>query len=162
MLMGFDTVVAAIMVTAIIVAVAYTFLAGSTMIAEYSIESYKEAVQMAVKKLRSDVTIINVTYDNSTNTITAYFKNTGAERYPDFTEFDTILYGKTDSGDMVAFYLNSTSYTIVNELINPGIFDPHELAKLDSPLTQPLANGSYVLLLCTPNAVCDSYDFRIP
>ncbi len=160
--MGFDTVVAAIMATAIIVAVAYTFLAGSTTIAEYSIENYKEAVQMAVKKLRSDMNILNVSYDNSTNTITAYFKNTGDEKYPDFSEFDAILYGKTDTGEMVAFYLNSTSYTIVKELINPGIFDPCEVAKLDSSLTQPLANGSYVLLVCTPNAVCDRFDFSIP
>lgn len=160
--MGFDTVVAAIMVTAIIVAVSYTFLAGSTTIAEYSVESYKEAVQMAVKKLRSDVDIINVTYDNQSNTITAYFKNTGAERYKDFDEFDAIIYGKTDSGEMIAFYLNSVSYTIAKELINPGIYDPHELARLDSILTQPLANGTYVLLLCTPNAVCDSFEFTIP
>ncbi|WP_230972498.1 hypothetical protein [Archaeoglobus neptunius] len=160
--MGFDTVVAAIMATAIIVAVAYTFLAGSTTIAEYSIESYKEAVQMAVKKLRSDMSILNVTYDSSTGTVTAYFKNTGEVKYPNFLEFDAILYGKTDTGEMVAFYLNSTSYTVVKELINPGIFDPHEIARMESTLTQPLANGSYVLLICTPNAVCDSFDFAVP
>ncbi len=160
--MGFDTVVAAIMVTAIIVAVAYTFLAGSTTIAEYSIESYKDAVQMTGKKLRSGMCILNITYDNSTGTVTAYFKNTGEEKYPKFSEFDAILYGKADTGEMVAFYLNSTSYTIVKELINPGIFDPCEIAKMDSLLTQPLANGSYILLICTPNAVCDSFDFTIP
>jgi len=158
--MGFDTVVAAIMVTAIIVAVAYTFLAGSTTIAEYSIESYKEVVQVTGKKLRSDMSILNVTYDNST--VTAHFKNTGEEKYPNLSEFDAILYGKTDTGEMVAFYLNSTSYTIVKDLINPGIFDPCEIAKLNSTLTQPLANGSYVLLICTPSAVCDSFDFTIP
>lgn len=160
--MGFDTVVAAIIATAVIVAVAYTFLAGSTTIAEYSVESYKEAVQMAVKKLRSDVRVVNVSYDNSTRKITAYFKNTGEEKYPHLSEFDAIIYGKTDTGEMVAFYLNSTGYAIVKELINPGIFDPHETARLDSYLTQPLANGSYVLLVCTPNAICDSFDFTIP
>lgn len=160
--MGFDTVVAAIMVTAIIVAVAYSFLVGSTTIAEQSIESYKEVVQVTGTKLRSDVSILNVTYDNSTETITAYFKNTGEEKYPKFSEFDAIIYGKTDTGESVVFYLNSTSYTIVRELINPSIFDPCEIAKMNSSLAQPLVNGSYVLLICTPNAVCDSSEFTVP
>ncbi len=159
--MGFDTVVAAIMVTAVIIAVAYTFLAGSTSIAEYSIEAYKEAVDVAVKKLRSDVEILDVTYSNATLTIVAHFKNTGEEKFVDFSEFDAIVYGKTTSGEMISFYLNSTSYTILNELINPGIFDPHETAKLESTLSQPLDNGTYVLLICTPNAVCDSFSFTV-
>ena len=157
--MGFDTVVAAIMVTAVIVAVSYTFIAGSTSIAEYSIEAYKEAVDAAVKKLRSDVRILNVTYSSSM--LEAYFKNTGDEKFADFSEFDAIVYGKTSSGKMVSFYLNSTEYSVVNELINPGIFDPHETARLESTLSQPLDSGTYVLLICTPNAVCDSFSFNV-
>jgi flagellar protein FlaF len=159
MAMGFDTVVAAIMATAIIVAVAYTFLAGSTSIAELSVESYKDAVNSAVKKLRSDIEILSVSYDNSTSKIVAYFKNTGDERYPDFSEFDAIVYGRTSGGEMVSFYVNSTVFSITNELINPGIFDPQEVAKLEA--VQPLQNGTYVLLICTPNAVCDSADFSV-
>jgi len=157
--MGFDTVVAAIMATAIIVAVAYTFLAGSTSIAELSVESYKDAVNSAVKKLRSDIEILSVSYDNSTSKIVAYFKNTGDERYPDFSEFDAIVYSRTSGGEMVSFYVNSTVFSITNELINPGIFDPQEVAKLEA--VQPLQNGTYVLLICTPNAVCDSADFSV-
>jgi flagellar protein FlaF len=162
MSMGFDTVVAAIMVSAIIIAVAYTFLAGSTTIAEYSVESYKEAVQIAVKKLKSDMTILSVSYNDSTQQILAFFKNSGEEKYPDFTGFDCIVYGNSESGRRIAIYLNSTSYNIISELINPGIFDPQEVAEVRSTLTQPLENGTYVLLLCTPNAVCDSYEFTIP
>ncbi|WP_290725972.1 hypothetical protein [Archaeoglobus sp.] len=157
--MGFDTVVAAIMVTAIIVTVAYTFLAGTTTIAEFSVESYKDAVNLAVKKLRSDIEILSIIYDNSTSEIIATFKNTGDERYPDFTEFDVIVYGRTSEGEMISFYVNSTVFSISKELINPGIFDPQEVAKLEA--AQPLQNGTYVLLICTPSAVCDSVDFSV-
>lgn len=157
--MGFDTVVAAIMVTAIIVTVAYTFLAGSTTIAELSVESYKNAVSSAVKKLKSDISILNVTYDNSTSEIITYIKNVGEERYPDFREFDVIVYGKTSDGRVLSTYVNFTTFTILKELINPGIFDPCEVAKVEA--LQPLSNGTYVLLVCTPNAVCDSLDFTV-
>lgn len=157
--MGFDTVVAAIMVTAVIVTVAYTFLAGSTTIAELSVESYKDAVTSAVKKLKSDILILNVTYDNSTSKIIAYIKNAGEEKYPDFKDFDVIVYGKTSDGRMLSTYVSSPTFTILNELINPGIFDPHEVAEVET--LQPLSNGTYVLLVCTPNAVCDSLDFTV-
>jgi len=159
--MGFDTIVAAIMATAIIIAVSYTFLSGSTSIAEFSIESYKSAVNSAVMKLRSDVRLLNASYDNSTNLIVAYIKNVGEERYPDFSGFDVIVYGKTEAGEMISFYSKSVSFTIAGELINPGIFDPREVARVEAVAVQPLVNGSYVLMVCTPSAVCDSLDFVV-
>ncbi len=160
--MGFETVIAAIMVTAVILAVAYTFISGSTSIAELSIESYKEMVDITVRRLQTQVAILNVTYDNATNTVSVLFKNAGEIRFPDFDEFDVILYGKTEAGDTVAEYLNSTTFTIARELINPGIFDPHEVAWVNATPSQPLQNGTYVVLLCTPNAICDSEEFTVP
>ncbi len=156
--MGFETIVAAIMVTAVILAVAYTFISGSVSIAETSIEGYKSIVYSTVKRLQTHIDILNVTYTSPT--LTAYFKNTGEVRFADFSRFDVFIYGRTETGSTIADYVENTSYTIVRELINPGIFDPHETAELQFSLQ--LDNGTYVLVICTPNAVCDSAEFSVP
>ncbi len=155
--MGFDTVIATVIATVIIIFVAYTFISGSTSIAESAINGYKESVKTELKRLNTAIEILNVTYNNGE--LQAYFKNTGNERFKGFSEFDAFIYGKTTNGTEVIKYFESANYTIVNELINPGIFDPCETAEVTVSVT--LDNGTYVFLLCTPNAVCDSYGFTV-
>ncbi len=156
--MGFENVVAAIMVTIAILVAAYTFISGSSVIAETAIESYRSATERALERLMTDIEILNVSY--SSGQVAADFKNTGETRFVSFDGFDAMLYGTTESGNSVVEYLNNTSYSLLNELINPGIFDPHETAEMRANVT--LLNGSYVLVICTPNAVCDSFEFEIP
>jgi len=159
--MGFETVIAAIISIALIITVAYAFASGSVSLTESSALNYKGAVKETIKTLHTNITITGLTYDDSTPKITAHFKNTGETKFKDFDEFDVILYGTTESGEIIAEYLNDTTFSITNELINPGIFDPHEVAELEARLSSQLANGTYVLMICTPNAVCTSLDFTV-
>ena len=155
--MGFDTVIASVIAITIIVLVAYTFISGSTSITENAINNYKELIKNELKRLNTAIKILNVTY--SSGTLQAYFKNTGNERFMDFEGFDLFIYGSTEGGSNVAIYVTSVQYNITRELINPGIFDPHEIASVRSTMT--LSNGTYTLKICTPNAVCDTLDFEV-
>jgi flagellar protein FlaF len=158
--MGFETVIAAIISIALIITVAYAFASGSVSLTESSSLNYKQAVKEAIKTLHSGITITGLTYDNSTLRIISHFKNTGETKFKDFDKFDVILYGTTESGSRVAEYLDNTTYSITSELINPGIFDPHEVAELEAQVWQ-LENGTYVLMICSPNAICDSLEFTV-
>ena len=155
--MGFDTVIASVISVMIIILVAYTFISGSASISESAANSYKELIKNELKRLNTAIKILNVTYSNGT--LQSYFKNTGNERFPDFEGFDLFIYGRTEGGSKVAIYVTSAQYDITRELINPGIFDPQEIASVRSTVT--LANGTYTLKICTPNAVCDTLDFEV-
>ncbi len=155
--MGFETIVAAIIVTAVILAMVYMFISGTISIAKTSVESYRNIAYSTVKQLQTNIDIINVSYNSPV--LTAYFKNTGEVSFPDFSRFDVFIYGRTETGSTIADYMKNAKYTITKELINPGIFDPHETAKLQ--LSLQLDNGTYVLVICTSNAVCDSAEFSV-
>jgi len=155
--MGFDTVIASVISVMIIILVAYTFISGSASISESAANSYKELIKNELKRLNTAIKILNVTYSNGT--LQSYFKNTGNERFLDFEGFDLFIYGRTEGGSKVAIYVTSAQYDITRELINPGIFDPQEIASVRSTVT--LANGTYTLKICTPNAVCDTLDFEV-
>ena len=154
--MGFDTVIASVIAIAIIVLVSYTFISGSASITESAIDSYKELIKIELKRLNTAIKILNVTY--SSGTLQAYFKNTGNERFMSFDGFDVFIYGST-GGSNVVIYITTAQYDITRELINPGIFDPQEIASVRSTIA--LGDGTYTLQICTPNAVCDTLDFEV-
>lgn len=153
--MGFETIVATIVSLSLIITVAYLFASGSVSLTEVANTGYKSAIHRAVNVLQTDISILNVTYNNSTLQIIAYIKNTGETKFKDFDRFDVFLYGTLTE------YLANRSFTIVRDIINPGIFDPHETAEVKANLTSLLPNGTYVLTICTPNAVCDSIEFNV-
>jgi len=155
---GFHTIIATLMLTIILISFAYFLIAESTAFTEIAIESYRGCIDTELKRLRTEIEIVNVSYDPSQNILTAYFKNTGSEKFADFENFDAFIYGRTDSGEEVSIYLQP-NYTITREFINPNIFDPQEIAKLSSQIS--LEGGSYVLQLTTPNAVISTFDFTV-
>ncbi|MCC6027931.1 MAG: hypothetical protein LM574_05025 [Archaeoglobus sp.] len=154
--MGFDSVAVAIMLSAVVLAVGYILIMGNAVLTEQTIEGYKEISHNAVKRLQSNVKIISASYGNGS--IYAYIKNVGSTKFDDFRSFDAIVYGKTVSGTFVSDYIKA-DFSIVKELINPGIFDPQETA--EAVLSISLPDGNYTLLICTPNAVCDSFEFNV-
>lgn len=160
--MGFDTVIASIISIALIIAVAYVFASGSYTLTEMTSLEYKKAVDRAVDIINTKIYILDVYYDNTTQSVVADVKNGGMTRFKGFSKFDVFLYGKPE-GWTETYYpsIESLSFDIVAELTNPGIFDPHEIVRLNVKLTQPLPNGTYVLLVCTPNGVCCSGDFTV-
>ncbi|MFN3384631.1 MAG: hypothetical protein ACK401_07030 [Archaeoglobaceae archaeon] len=150
--MGFDSVAVAIMLSAVVLAVGYVLIVGNSILTEQAIEGYRDLTHFAVKRLQSNIEIISVNYSNGK--ITAFMKNIGATKFENFESFDAIVYGE----GFVSDYLRG-NFLITNELINPGIFDPQEVARFESDLS--LANGNYTLLICTPNAICDSFGFLV-
>ncbi|MEM0088432.1 MAG: hypothetical protein QXD49_07430 [Archaeoglobaceae archaeon] len=150
--MGFDSIAVAIMFSAVVLAVGYLLIVGNSVLTEQAIEGYKELTHAAVKRLQSNIEIISVTYKNGT--ITAFIKNIGATKFEKFDGFDAIVYGES----FVSDYLRG-KFSMMNELINPGIFDPQEIAKFEAELS--LIEGNYTLLICTPNAICDSFGFSV-
>jgi|Deesub1362A_J573_1020465.scaffolds.fasta_scaffold00403_4 flagellar protein FlaF len=150
--MGFETIIAATISIAVIITVAYIFISGSTTITETSAFAIRDSVSSYIDRVETSIEITSVTYDNTTNTVEASIYNSGNTRFADFERFDVFLYW---SGG--ASYLEG-SFTINSEIINPGIFDPHETLKLTLN-NQSLDNITYILLVCTPNAICDSESF---
>uniref|UniRef100_A0A7J2TIG4 Flagellar protein G n=1 Tax=Archaeoglobus fulgidus TaxID=2234 RepID=A0A7J2TIG4_ARCFL len=154
--MGFDSVAVAIMLSAVIIAVGYILIMGNTALTEQTIEGYKAITHSTVKRLQSNVKIISVSYQNGN--IYAYIKNIGSTKFSEFSSFDAIVYGKSEGGEFISEYLRA-EFEIVKEHINPGIFDPQEIAITTANF--PLPNGNYTLLICTPNAICDSFEFSV-
>lgn len=154
--MGFDAIATAILMSAVVLTVAYILIAGNSYLAEETIEGYKEIVHGSLRRLQSDVDIITVNYDNAN--LIVYIKNVGSTKFEDFSSFDLIVYGKSESGIFVSDYLKA-DFDIVKEIINPRIFDPQETARANASILLP--KGSYTALICTPNAICDSFEFYV-
>lgn len=159
--MGFGTIVATIISVTLLIFVGYTFISGNIYFADVVGGSYKNSADRVVNIANTKIEIVNATYNTSNQEIVTYLENTGNVKFDGFGHFDALYYGETDSGENVAEYLNNTSYTICGELINPGIFDSHELLKLTANPSSNLENGSYVLIVCAPNAVCSSLNFSV-
>ncbi|ADB58436.1 hypothetical protein [Archaeoglobus profundus] len=160
--MGFDTVVASIISIALIISVAYLFASGSFALVDMASTEYKKAVDKAVEIMNTKLSVLSVSYDNTTNTVVADIKNSGMTRFSDFSRFDVFVYGKPD-GSSETYYadIKSVVFDIVAELSNPGIFDPHEIVRINVELAQALPNGTYVLVVCAPNGVCCSGEFTV-
>ncbi|MCS7118764.1 MAG: hypothetical protein RMH75_04475 [Archaeoglobaceae archaeon] len=150
--MGFDSVAVAIMLSAVVLAIGYLLIVGNSILAEQAMESYKEITHSAVKRLQSNVEIISASYGNGK--IVIFFKNVGATKFKNFESFDIIVYGNS----FVSDYLRG-NFVIVKELTNPEIFDPQETAMVEIDFQLP--RGNYTLLICTTNAVCDSFEFYV-
>ncbi|MDI9610104.1 MAG: hypothetical protein QXQ38_04495 [Archaeoglobaceae archaeon] len=154
--MGFDAIATAILMSAVVLTVAYVLISGNSFLAEETIEGYKEIAHNSLRRLQSEVEIIAVNYENTS--LVAYVKNIGGTKFENFASFDLIVYGKSNSEVFVSDYLKA-NFEIVKELINPGIFDPQETARADASVDLP--QGNYTVLVCTPNAICDSYEFYV-
>lgn len=154
--MGFDAIATAILMSAVVLTVAYVLVSGNSFLAEETIEGYKEIAHNSLRRLQSDVEIIAVSYEHPN--LVVYLKNVGSTKFESFSAFDLIVYGKSDSEVFVSDYLRA-NFEILSELINPGIFDPQETARVNSNID--LARGNYTVLICTPNAICDSYEFYV-
>ncbi len=160
--MGFDTVIASVISIALIIAVAYVFASGSYTLTEMVSLEYRKAVNKAVDVINTRIYIVTVYYDNTTQSVVADVKNNGTTKFNDFSKFDVFLYGRPD-GWTETYYptISSISFDIIAELTNPGIFDPHEIVRLNVKLSESLPNGTYVILVCTPNGVCCSDEFNV-
>ncbi len=159
--MGFGTIIATIISITLLIFVGYSFISGNIHFAEVVGGSYKNSADRTVELVNTDIKIINATYNESDQKIISYFENTGSVKFDGFNCFDALYYGETDNGEKVVEYLNDSSYTICDELVNPGIFDAQELSKLEANPSSGVENGTYVLIVCTPNAICNSLNFSV-
>lgn len=154
--MGFDSIATAILMSAVVLTAAYVLILGNSQMTEETIEVYREISQNSLMRLQSNVEILAANYESSS--VIAYVKNVGSTKFEDFKSFDVIVYGRTESGIFVSDYIKA-NFEIIKELINPGIFDPQETSRAVVSISLP--NGNYTLLICTPNAICDSFEFYV-
>lgn len=160
--MGFHTVVATLVVVGILVFTAYSVMSGTVSMAEVSIKIYKENVKEAEKRLNTKIELISCTYNTSSGRLTFNMRNSGSEKFDSFTSFDVIVYGTDSRNQSMAIYLSEVNFSIVSEIINPGIFDPSEIAEGNAVLPVSLdAGGIYVLTLYTPNGVSVQSEIQI-
>ncbi len=160
--MGFDSIVASILTLALIVAVIYVFVSGSLSLIDLSISEYKKEAHKFIEILNTKINITNIVYDNTINEVIADIENIGETRFSDFSYFDVFLYGNA-SGYTGTYYpsIAEVDTYLTNEITNPGIFDPYEVARFEISLNNSLPNGTYVLVICAPNGVCCSGKFVV-
>jgi len=160
--MGFDTVIASLIVISFIITMTYVFIASNYNLVEISSTEYRKMIDIALERLNTKINITEINYNNTTCTVTAYIKNVGSTKFNDFSKFNVFIYGNAEGYDETYYpTISNVSFNITLELINPGIFDPQEVAKVEIYLTDPLPNGTYVVYICTPNGVCCSGEFLV-
>jgi len=144
--MGFGTVVATIFSIAMILISLQLFVTMSMSTIKTFDYKYKYKVKKIVEILQTKIEITNVTYAN--NTLTVDIENRGCTKL-NLSKFDAFIYNSSS-----IIYLNN--FSIYKDIVNPGIFDPYEIARLKENLS---LSGDYVLIVCTDNGVCDSCTF---
>lgn len=149
--MGFGTVMAQciIFISVMTIAVTLTYTMTSQMSALSS--SMSDANRKNMDRLRTDLSITDVSYNSSTKNIAILLKNTG-KTIIDIERMDLVLDGER---------LPASEYTATipsdGDVLNPGLWDPRETAIFE--VVRTLSDGSHTVKLITGNAVSDSYLF---
>ena len=140
--MGFSGIGAFIMLFFAIIIVASMLMIIQTGMIETAslVYSQKDTVQ---KELQTRVSILNITFDNSTNpdTTTAYIQNTGQTKLdPEYIDIfiDEIKVPRDDANRTIAFEPGSTT-------LNPIHWDPDEVIKTE--VYMDLANITHIFTI---------------
>ncbi len=160
--MGFETIIAAIISITLIIAVTGMFISNNYFLAELSTMEYKKDIHRSIEIINTKISIIKIVYNNTLKEVVADVKNNGEVRFSNLSYFDVFIYGNA-SGYIETYYptIIGVDMRLVEEITNPGIFDPHETMRAEVLLDNNLPNGTYVLVICTPNGVCNSKEFYV-
>lgn len=112
-----------------------------------------QKVESMNKKIRTDITIITIDYDSVNTYLVIYVENTGSE---------IIDQNKTDlyvDGERLNRNLVNKTVEPDTDNINPGIFDPTEILKMN--VTKALSPGSHNLVVSTDNGVKAEETFSV-
>ena len=150
--MGLDTIIVAFFVVGTILVVAGTLTMGVNNLVESSYNGYVSAHQTIMDRLQTRVEVQNIVFNVSTNHTSFTVTNTGETKLYNFDHWDIILVK-----DGQASYVNRSQYSIThnNDIINPGILDPHESINIEL-LTDLESGGSFIVKIITENGIVSS------
>jgi archaellum component FlaF (FlaF/FlaG flagellin family) len=153
--MGFSTIVSQTIFISImmVVMVSSIFIFSSYIYKTHN--SLQEKYTAMDLKSHTELTIMNITYDQVTDEIAARVKNTGRSAIS-LRALDIYV-------DSMHIGRNAANRTIVidpaTEIRNPGIWDPEEEVDIDIRIT--LAGGMHYVELFSDNSVSDIMAFRV-
>ena len=151
--MGFGSIVSEliIFISVMGLALSLTFMMSTQM--NDLDHSTREMNKARVDKLKTEVSIIDASYNSTDTNLTLVVKNTGKTTLnASFT--DILVDGARIPSTNMTRYVAPDSDTI-----NAGYWDPAETLLVDINIT--LSSGKHRVKLSTHNAVYDSYEFSI-
>jgi flagellar protein FlaF len=155
--MGLDTVVVAFFVVGTIMVVACTLTMGANNLIKTSYEGYSAFSQTTMDRLHTDIRINNVTFDGANVHLT--IENTGETKLNNFDLWDVIVVKNGQASDL----RNNTDFeiTFTKDIINPGIFDPHEIIEIEL-LRPEFDSGDLLIKVITENGIASSANYTVP
>jgi flagellar protein FlaF len=171
-MMGFGSIIAAMISVATILLASYVCSKGGFYMANGLSNSVIEMQENRneILKTEIEVEIKNVSTDGTDFVIS--LQNTGSTKIGDFTYMDIIVNYQNESGATKTVWIpyqdgkglsenNWTDLDIVPDLINPGVFDPGEEMELHVWLDASDGNSSVNwVLVAAPNGVKASRYFN--
>jgi archaeal flagellar protein FlaF len=160
-MMGFGTVVAAMVSVAIILLTSYVCSNGGFYMAEGIADSVTKMQENENEKLKTGIEITGIHTDETNIFVSLH--NTGSTKIGDFDHMDVIVNYSNTSGNAKTIWIpyQEDAGTLENrwivknirpDLVNPGIIDPGEEMELQILLEDSLENESVNwLLVAAPN-----------
>jgi flagellar protein FlaF len=154
--MGLDTVIVAFFVIGTILALVATITIGTSNLLETSYDGYITAHKTTMNQLHTNIEITDVWTSNVTNR--TYFKvtNTGETKLSNFDLWDIIIVNNEDSSvSYLGIDNDNLNIDFENDLINPGILDPHESIEIELP-DEYDAEDHFLIKVITENGIASS------
>lgn len=163
-MMGFGSIIAAMISVATILLASYVCSKGGFYMADGLANSVIEMQENKNDMVKTEIEVTKASTIDMEN-IQVYLQNTGSTKIGDFTYMDIIVTYQNESGNIKTVWvpyqegepLSENRWTdmgIVPDMINPGVFDPGEKIELQVRLnsSDPIRNSSENwLLVAAPN-----------
>jgi len=149
--MGFGSIASQIIMFIAIIILSTSLVFMYRSVIEDAANSMNEQSKQLSNKLKTDIEIVSVSYNNVTEVITAYVKNVGKTKL-DVDMVDVFV-------DHERIYRNTQNRTITvlsdTEIQNPGIWDPNEDVEIKVFKTLN-TNVTHTFQITTQYAVSDA------
>ena len=151
--MGFGSIVSEliIFISVMGLAISLTFMMSAQM--TDLDHTTREMNKARVERLRTEVSIIDVSYNSTDTNVTMVVKNTGK------TTLNASMTDILIDGARVPAANMTRQIAVDSDTINIGFWDPTETLLVEINLT--LTSGQHKAKLSTQNAVYDTYEFSI-
>jgi archaeal flagellar protein FlaF len=153
MVMGLETVVVAFFVIGTILVVACALTTGANHLIKSSYDGYNAFSQTTMDRLHTYIKIYSTQFNATTQHVHLTVVNTGETKLSNYNQWDVFVVDNGTASDLT--YGSGFSITFINDLINPGIFDPQE--SIDIELLPVYNSGdSLYITVVTENGISSS------
>lgn len=153
--MGFANIISVMMLFTVVMGALLTVVTLAKDYTSTTSDSLKEQNDVMLRKLKTDITIINASYSAADEEITIKIKNTGKialkTDYVDIFVDGTRIPRSTDNRTIVI--------DDGTEVLNPGLWDPDE--QLNVTVYYILQAGTHRLDITAENDANDVYNFEV-